>query len=155
MATYLNKSHFEIFHKNGVRHLNLAVKLHSLGGAMKNFPCDILRNNVEIGWYRANAGPIQAGQCWADTIGPMLGRFRQVHRLLSWCVQCTGSVPFVPLPVQTVLASITPALAQYLYVCWDTIILQLHTNQAVLKTIKPKLCYGFGTFAETFISFSE
>ena len=86
---------------------------------MKNFPCDILRNNVEIGWYRANAGPIQAGQCWADTIGPMLGRFRQVHRLLSWCVQCTGSVPFVPLPVQTVLASITPALAQYLYVCWD------------------------------------
>ena len=97
MATYLNKSHFEIFHKNGVRHLNLAVKLHSLGGAMKNFPCDILRNNVEIGWYRANAGPIQAGQCWADTIGPMLGRFRQVHRLLSWCVQCTGSVPFVPL----------------------------------------------------------
>ena len=120
MATYLNKSHFEIFHKNGVRHLNLAVKLHSLGGAMKNFPCDILRNNVEIGWYRANAGPIQAGQCWADTIGPMLGRFRQVHRLLSWCVQCTGSVPFVPLPVQTVLASITPALAQYLYVCWGT-----------------------------------
>ena len=119
MATYLNKSHFEIFHKNGVRHLNLAVKLHSLGGAMKNFPCDILRNNVEIGWYRANAGPIQAGQCWADAIGPMLGRFRQVHRLLSWCVQCTGSVPFVPLPVHTVLASITPALAQYLYVCWD------------------------------------
>ena len=85
---------------------------------MKNFPCDILRNNVEIGWYRANAGPIQAGQCWADTIGPMLGRYRQLYRLLPWCVQCTGSVPFVPLPVQTVLASITPALAQYLYVCW-------------------------------------
>ena len=96
--------------------LNLAVKLHSLGGVMKNFPCDILRNNVEIGWYRANAGPIQAGQCWADTSGPMLGRYRQVHRLLSWCVQCTGSVP---LPVQTVLASITPALAQYLCVCWE------------------------------------
>ena len=98
--------------------LNLPVKLHSLGGAMKNFTCDILRNNVEPGWYRANAGPIQAGQCWADTIGPMLGRYRQVHRLLSRCVQCTGSVPFIPLPVQTVLASTTPALAQYLYVCW-------------------------------------
>ena len=47
--------------------LNLPVKLHSLGGAMKNFTCDILRNNVEPGWYRANGGPIQAGQCWADT----------------------------------------------------------------------------------------
>ena len=79
MATYLNNSHFEIFHKNGVRHLNLAVKLHSLGGAMKNFRCDILRNNVEIGWYRANAGPIQAGQCWADTIGPMLGRYKRAN----------------------------------------------------------------------------
>ena len=46
---------------------------------MKNFPCDILRNNVEIGWYRANAGPIQAGQCWADTIGPMLGRYNRAN----------------------------------------------------------------------------
>ena len=46
---------------------------------MKNFPCDILRNNVEIGWYRANAGPIQAGQCWADTSGPMLGRYKRAN----------------------------------------------------------------------------
>ena len=65
IATYLNKSDFQIFHRNVAKYvrqrvelkpLNLAVKLHSMGGSMKTFPCDILWNNVETGWYRANAG---------------------------------------------------------------------------------------------------
>ena len=38
---------------------------------MKNFPCDILRNKVEIGWYRANAGPIQASTSTFITVCPV------------------------------------------------------------------------------------
>ena len=66
----------------------------------------------------------------------MLGRYRQVHRLLSCCVQCTGSVPFVPLPVQTVLARITRALAQYLYVfgAWNA------NDSPNVCGISPKSC---------------
>ena len=77
-------------------------------------------------------------QLWNNvTILPALDQCRASTAtnsgVLYW--RSTGSVPCVPLPVPTVLASITPALAQYCYVCWDRTYILVRANPSTVKYV--------------------